>query len=486
MYNDFSSFDLTSNPYFMPQESGQDTYSVGAGDGSDWMDWSLLPEEVRSQFMSPRGIDQGPYRGQETYRDSNFSLSGLQDYLKSSGSTLQERNRGGTGYKNMGQFDRGLFSASGSPIGNIQTGDYGNDMSELGFALGSMFLNPAGGVVAGGAAGGIGGSLASNPGTAAAINAGASGAGAAYGSGAEGNDVLKAGASGAASAYMPNIAGYAGISDPNLQGAVNGGIRGATLASINGGDARTAALQGALPSLASYTADSVTPYFQGLDDMQGTIGGNMADADGETSATLGGIASTAQVNADDQRKQALADTSGFQMPELNSFFSRLIPNSPQQFGDLAQGLMGMYAGYRQRRDAKKLAGSFGSNRGAYEQQLQKDLMRRDARAGRRSNYEGRATELQAKLAELDSRNAPAQMQLQQQQMGGLLQMLQSGLRYGGKSGAFGDSYNPNVPTAPASTMLPSTWSQPQPADYSLGNLNLGGMPKRRGLLGGGG
>jgi hypothetical protein len=246
-------------------------------------------------------------------------------------------------------------------------------------------------------------------------------------------------------------------------------------------------LQAAIPGGAAYLTDSITPYFQTLDDLPGTIGGNMADSNGETSATLGGITSVDQTNADIQRKTATAESSSmFQMPELNSFFSKLIPSSPQQFGDLAQGLMGMYAGYRQRRDAKKLAGSFSANRGAYEQQLQKDLMRRDARAGRRSNYEGRATELQAKLAELDSRNAPALSALNQQQMGGLINMFQSGLRYGGKSGAFGDGYNPNVPTAPASTMLPSTWNQPQPADYSLGSLNFGNTPKRKGLLGGGG
>lgn len=80
-----------------------------------------------------------------------------------------------------------------------------------------------------------------------------------------------------------------------------------------------------------------------------------------------------------------------------------------QFGDMAGSLMGLYSAYQQRKKLGELRGGlqdmFGPN-SSYAQQLGQQLARRDAAAGRRSQYGPREVELQAKLAEMNSRNAP--------------------------------------------------------------------------------
>ena len=97
------------------------------------------------------------------------------------------------------------------------------------------------------------------------------------------------------------------------------------------------------------------------------------------------------------------------------------------FGTVAEGLAGLYQGYQQRKQARDLQTMMGMRRQAYQDQLRKNLMARDAAAGKRSDYGGRETQLMSSLAELDARNAPAMMQLSNMQLGGGLGMLQSGI-----------------------------------------------------------
>lgn len=87
-------------------------------------------------------------------------------------------------------------------------------------------------------------------------------------------------------------------------------------------------------------------------------------------------------------------------------------------GQVASGLGGLYALNRAKHDAQAamggvdLQGLYGPN-SAYAQQLRQELNRRDAAAGRRSQYGPREVELQAKLAEQMGRVAPG---IQQQNM----------------------------------------------------------------------
>lgn len=155
---------------------------------------------------------------------------------------------------------------------------------------------------------------------------------------------------------------------------------------------------------------------------------------------------TAQPSIFDQVSQLLGSRVG------NSDFNQL--------GNYAEGLMGLYSANRQRRQAKDMLGMVGGRRGAYESSLRGKLMAKDAASGRRSNYAGRETQLQGMLAELDSRNAPAMMALDNAQHQGTVGMLQSLLRTGSRAGMFRPSFDSSPMTMPMSL---SQLSMPQVA-----------------------
>jgi hypothetical protein len=73
----------------------------------------------------------------------------------------------------------------------------------------------------------------------------------------------------------------------------------------------------------------------------------------------------------------------------------------------------------------------------YAQQMRQTLDRRDAAAGRRSQYGPREVELQANLANMNSRNAPVLANLYNSENGGTERMLSNLIRLGQQSGLFG-------------------------------------------------
>lgn len=85
--------------------------------------------------------------------------------------------------------------------------------------------------------------------------------------------------------------------------------------------------------------------------------------------------------------------------------------------DIASGLQGLYGMYQANHNlgglTRNLANMYSPN-SMYADELRKQLTRRDAAAGRRSQYGPRETELQAKLAQQYSQNAPHLMQAQNQ------------------------------------------------------------------------
>jgi len=94
---------------------------------------------------------------------------------------------------------------------------------------------------------------------------------------------------------------------------------------------------------------------------------------------------------------------------------------------LAGGLGGLYSMYSQNQGANKYVNSLQSMYGQqspYAQQLRQQLARKDAAAGRRSQYGPREVELQARLAQLQSQLAPSIMQGQQNQFGNGMRMFQ--------------------------------------------------------------
>lgn len=373
----------------------------------------------------------------------------------------------------------GANAASYGMTNAAMTGLQGGDFSDATRAFGQ-------GAISGGLGTYVGG-VTDSPFLGSATRAGTSTALA----GGDLSDVARAGLVGGLGSQMPNVAGSVGIDDPYLQSAVNGGLRGAATTALQGGDWRVGATQGALPGAVSYSADAL---FGGMPDV-GTIGGNMYDEDGESSATLGGSFTPVQNDANIQAMGVDPTLDLYSTPEkqptstgggvtdfIGSVTNALGLNNitPGRFGDLASGLAQLYMGNKQRRMARDFRRQIAGNRGAYEEQLRRNLQRRDAASGRRSDYGGRETQLQASLAELDSRNMPAMAQLSQMETGGLMNMLNAGLVTGNRMGWFNGQPQTQMPSY--SSQLPSLSSLgSQPQTYSLfddqnkNKYKLGGM-----------
>lgn len=339
----------------------------------------------------------------------------------------------------------------------------------IGTAIGSAFT--------GGALGAAMGSSTAGAAASGALWGGAQAAG-------TGGNFLEGAAKGALSAYTPDIGGYAGITDPYIRGAVNSGLKSGVLSRLGGGDFTTGALTGAAQGTANAYVNSPPPDV-------GTLGGTMQDGFGESSVTTGESTPTQYganmqaMSVDPQLSLSSFSQPQSQTPETsNSLFdqvSNLISGiNPSRVGEVAQGLAGLYLGNKQRRMARDLRRQIGSNRNSYEQQLRQNLARRDAAAGRRSDYGGREVQLQAALADLDSRTAPMLSQLGTAETQGLMNMFNSGLVTGNRLGWWGKQ--PTAPSMPTSMPSLSSLGSPGPtASYSL----IDNQNKTRYRLGGG-
>lgn len=116
---------------------------------------------------------------------------------------------------------------------------------------------------------------------------------------------------------------------------------------------------------------------------------------------------------------------------LQSFMKGLMPSTASEGLKALSSLAGVYSGYQQNKSygdlTKSLSSLYGPN-SAYEEQLRKELQRRDAMAGRRSQYGPRAVELQARLAQLASGQAGTLGNLYAAQGGARNNMLNSALQ----------------------------------------------------------
>ncbi len=127
---------------------------------------------------------------------------------------------------------------------------------------------------------------------------------------------------------------------------------------------------------------------------------------------------------------------------ISNFIKGLTPGNVKQGFDLARtvsSLAGLYSSNKQNQNlsslAKDMAGMYKPG-SSYEEQLRKELQRRDAMSGRRSQYGPRAVELQARLAEMASRQAPALAQIYAQQGNTQNQVMKDLLNLGQYSGGF--------------------------------------------------
>jgi hypothetical protein len=106
-------------------------------------------------------------------------------------------------------------------------------------------------------------------------------------------------------------------------------------------------------------------------------------------------------------------------------------------GNILGSLFQMYQGNQYQDSIKELYGQLSSQFGpdsAYAKQMRQQLDRRDAAAGRRSQYGPREVELQAKLAENQSRQATTLAGLLKDSNAGLTSQLQAGIGLGNETG----------------------------------------------------
>ncbi len=120
--------------------------------------------------------------------------------------------------------------------------------------------------------------------------------------------------------------------------------------------------------------------------------------------------------------KGLKTSSGGSLTDwIDGITKNLTPDGAGQGFDFAKtlsGLAGLFAASRNLNNLDNVSASIGNlfaPGSAYEEQLRKELQRRDAASGRRSQYGPRSVELQAKLAELAARQTPSLMNLFSQQ-----------------------------------------------------------------------
>ncbi len=300
-----------------------------------------------------------------------------------------------------------------------------------------------------------------------------------------GQNVGKGALAGGISGYTPDVSSELGITNPIISGTLNGATSGALSAKVRGGNTGLGAIMGGtmggLDGLDKYSApqsgyQAINPSRSLLNDINQMSTVPSANGYSSLMSSSSGMNYTPGPEYSSNGAYTAPELQGSSMgsswssPDLGDFMGKILPSSARGWGDLAGSALGMYGAYKQRKMARDLQSQIGGNRKAYQTQLTRDLQRRDAASGRRSNYAGRATELQSSLAQLDSRNAPALAQLQQAELGGLLNMFNTGMRYGDKAGWFGSPNTQQQPTMqPQQPLyLPSMIGQQQgPQDYSL-------------------
>lgn len=494
--------DLRTSPYWGAKDTARGgSTTMGNGDGSGY--YAPLDQFAGSQGMGDNM--EGATQARPGEAMDWLNGTGQQIYEAGQGEQiarwLQDANGNITTEPMIASTKDNTFTlaalAAMGIAGGAAAGAFGGTTGgTAATSSGSLFGNSAvgGGLKIGGAAG-LGGTGAGlSTALPAATSLGTTGLGAAQGSflgglggaalksagvnggltalnGGSGSDILKSaaigGATGGAGYYASNGLGLSGLA-AKAAGSATSGIVGSALNGGTGSEIARAGLIGGasqgLPNVASYVG--VPEGYQNTANsaLSGGITSSLAGGSFSQGATRGALPAAMSDLYNGINTPTQTDTGNTNMNETNPFFSNLRNSlglnnvSGKDVGDFAQGLAGLYTGYQQRRQAKDMMSMMGLRRGAYETQLRNNLERRDAAAGRRSDYGGRETQLQASLAELDSRNAPGMNQLMNTKLGGNVSMLQSLLRMGEKQKWFGSQ---------TSSQTPVNYSLPTNADFSM-------------------
>jgi hypothetical protein len=290
-------------------------------------------------------------------------------------------------------------------------------------------------------------------------------------------------AGGAAGAGMADLnpAGSVGITDPQYAKYVNGGLTSAGMTAARGGNVGQSLLSSGVTDGVSMGLQAgyggLQKMFNGSDFNEDYSNeGNNYPAPAETSSpassgsplndymnSLRGYSAPAPGTEMGQYVNAPLTSPDAQQPSMdyspdtggavsfannttgtgeNPYKAMLVKalginsagsNTPGNFDNMAANLMQLYQSRKNAKQAGGMAdslqGMYGQN-SPYSQVLQETLMRQDAKAGRRSQVGPRSVELQARLADLNSRNAPEIARLRATQQNNQGQALQSVLRMG--------------------------------------------------------
>lgn len=241
------------------------------------------------------------------------------------------------------------------------------------------------------------------------------------------------------SSDMDNINRYGSLAAKSLIGAIGGGLGmqalGASgLGGLFGGEAAVptwdAATSAAWGSGSGLGGDTLTAM--GL----GEAGSATAAAPwtGINPALYPGPASGSNVMT------GLEAGTGAGGSSISKFLSGLMPTNLKQGFNLAKSLSSLAGIYNNSKTSKGLT-SLANNMASmykpgssYEQQLRKELERRDAMAGRRSQYGPRSVELQARLAEMVTRQSPKLAEMYMAADNSRNDMYKSLLNFGNSSG----------------------------------------------------
>lgn len=187
--------------------------------------------------------------------------------------------------------------------------------------------------------------------------------------------------------------------------------------SIRRGIRAASSLLGPIGQVAVNTGLAATSKNPGKD--LGTIGGSILGGAlfGPPGAALGGWAGERIFGGGPSRATSFGDRGSVGRGGASTFGGgNAGEGGGFDLGGTLTGLSGLYQGQRAagsasqaataaQTQAQQLADLYGPN-SPYAQQLREELGRRDAAAGRRSQYGPREVELQARLADVAARNAP--------------------------------------------------------------------------------
>jgi len=448
------------------------------------------------------------YTGSFSEPDDSAVSQGFKDWA---GANNIVAGRAGARDTNQHQFLSGLFnSQTGKSIGEPYGYRDGMTFAQL-MAPALMFAGPAlgaafGGGIAGGATagagiggvmGGVGGlEQGTNPFTGAltgVVKGGAQGTlGSLFGSGMDqynlgGELGLKTGAGGWGSFINKagNTLGSSLVTGKNPTGSLLS----------NAANTATSSLGDYFNSSPTTTGSNLMDFNTGYD-----FGSNPMDMQGFPSLTtpgtdynpsFGGQFDTAQSPGTDWQDHFKKFGNNPIIKGLLGMGGDSQPTQPGQpvqngggFGSsVLGGLAGLYLGNKQGNAINGQIGGlnslFGQN-SPYAQQLRQQLDRKDAAAGRRSQSGTREVELQARLAELNSRNAPQLQSLYNQQNGNRNLMINTLMNNKGLQGLFKqgiaglNSYLQPDPYTQALQGSSNMWTNPQDNGYYDSNSELFG------------